>query len=362
MTVTIRHYLALIAIAASVTVLLTPLVRALAIRLGVVDKPGGRKVHHGIIPRLGGIAVFAGFAVALTVQVVGERYFGWSGELATAGAQLWWVLAALALVFAVGVADDFMGMKAGPKMLGMLIAAGIAVWGGPRIDFVGNPFGDGLLQLGVLAIPVTMIYIVGFANVVNLIDGLDGLAAGVTAISGTTFLVISAQGAKLEAALLAAALVGACLGFLRYNFHPATVFMGDSGSLFLGFALAVISLFGILKSVAAIALAVPLLIIGVPVFDTASAIIRRWRHNKPIHIADKGHIHHRLLMRGFDQKQTVIIIYLWSAGLSAGGYALLNSPPAFRYIAFLVLAVLSGFMAYWIGLFEAAHHHGEGDD
>ncbi len=187
------------------------------------------------------------------------------------------------------------------------------------------------MALGLLSIPITLIYIAGFTNVINLIDGLDGLAAGVSAIAGGTFLVLALQGNHLEAAALAAALIGACLGFLRYNFNPASIFMGDSGALFLGFALATISLMGVMKTVAAIALAVPLLIIGVPVFDTASAIVRRVRHNRPIQEADKGHIHHRLLGRGFDQRQTVLIIYAWSGALAIGAMAMRWSPSVIKY-------------------------------
>jgi UDP-GlcNAc:undecaprenyl-phosphate GlcNAc-1-phosphate transferase len=216
-----------------------------------------------------------------------------------------------------------------------------------------------LVALGLLSIPVTLIYIAGFTNVINLIDGLDGLAAGVSAIAAGTFLVLALQGNHLEAAALAAALIGACVGFLRYNFNPASIFMGDSGALFLGFALATISLLGVMKTVAAIALAVPLLIIGVPIFDTASAIVRRVRHKRPIQEADKGHIHHRLLGRGFDQRQTVLMIYAWSGALAIGAIAMRWAPGVIKYAAFLLLAVLTGFMAYWLGLFEAAHHHVE---
>ena len=164
---------------------------------------------------------------------------------------------------------------------------------------------------------------------------------------------------RLVAAAFAAALIGACLGFLRYNFHPASIFMGDSGAMFLGFSLATISLLGVMKSVAAITLAVPLLIIGVPIFDTASAIVRRIRHKRPIQEADSGHIHHRLLGQGFDQRQTVLIIYVWSAALAVGGFAMKYAPLVIKMATFAILAALTAFMAYWLGLFEAAHHYHE---
>ena len=183
------------------------------------------------------------------------------------------------------------------------------------MEFVGNPFGGGLFQLGLLSYPVTALWIVGFANVFNLIDGLDGLAAGVAAIAAASFLLLAIDMNQFVAAVLAAALIGACVGFLRYNFNPASIIMGDSGALFIGFALGCMSLLGVMKSAAAITLVAPLLVIGVPVFDTASAIIRRWRSGRPIQEADNGHIHHRLLHRGFSQRQTVLTIYAWSAAL-----------------------------------------------
>jgi UDP-GlcNAc:undecaprenyl-phosphate/decaprenyl-phosphate GlcNAc-1-phosphate transferase len=293
------------------------------------------------------------------VEWVGERYLGWGGTLFALDAPVLGVLAGLALIFTVGVVDDIVTLSPGPKFLGQVFAALLVIGAGLRIDFVGNPFGGGLIALGLLGIPITLVYIVGFTNVINLIDGLDGLAAGVTAIAAVTFLVLAVQSNRLEAAALAAALIGACIGFLRYNFNPASIFMGDSGAMFLGFALASISLLGVMKSVAAIALAVPLLIIGVPIFDTASAIVRRIRHKRPIQEADKGHIHHRLLGRGFDQRQTVLIIYAWSAALAVGGYAVRYAATSIKLFAFVLLALLSGVMASWLGLFEAAHHHAE---
>jgi UDP-GlcNAc:undecaprenyl-phosphate GlcNAc-1-phosphate transferase len=168
--------------------------------------------------------------------------------------------------------------------------------------------------------------------------------------------VLAAGGNRLDAAAFAVALIGACVGFLRYNSNPASIFMGDSGALFLGFTLATISLMGVMKSSAAIALAVPLLIIGVPIFDTASAIVRRVMHKRPIQEADKGHIHHRLLGRGFSQRQTVFIIYIWSIALALGGYTVRYAPGSLKALTILILFVITGFMAYWLGLFEAVGH------
>ncbi|MHB9003244.1 MAG: MraY family glycosyltransferase, partial [Coriobacteriia bacterium] len=212
----IQHYLFVIAVAAVVTALLTPLVRVWSIRRGLVDEPDARKVHEYAIPRLGGIAMFIGFAVAIGVEAYGELNFGWGGTLHDPVPQIWGVLIGLIIIFAVGVVDDIYTLSPGVKFVGQIVAAGVVIAAGLRIDYIGNPFGNGLLVLGLLGIPLTLVYIVGFANVINLIDGLDGLAAGVTAIAAVTFLVLAAQTNRLEAAALAAALIGACLGFLRY--------------------------------------------------------------------------------------------------------------------------------------------------
>lgn len=355
----LRHYAVLVLIAAGVTWALTPVVRRLSYKLGLVDIPDERKVHRESISRLGGIAIFAGFAASLAFQALGEAYLGWGGDLLTAGRPFFAVLAGFAIIFGVGLLDDIITLSPGQKLVGQLVAAGVVIAWGPRVDFIGNPLGGGLLYLGLLGIPVTLVWIVGFTNVINLIDGLDGLAAGVSAIAAVTFLVLAVEGNQLVAAACAAALIGACVGFLRYNFNPASIFMGDSGALFLGFALASIALLGVMKSVAAIALVVPMLVIGVPIVDTFTAIVRRARHGRPIQEADKGHIHHRLLGRGFDQRQTVTIIYAWSAALSVGGYAMRYVPGVVKLAVFVVLAALSGLMANWLGLFEAAHIHAE---
>lgn len=353
------QYGAMIGAALVTTLALTPLVRLVGVRWGIVAHPGGRHVHTGLIPRIGGVAMFVGFAVALLLDYIGERFWGWQEGMLRVGRPILGVLAGIAAIFVVGVLDDVIELKPGQKLLGQLAAAGIVIAFGVRISFIGNPFGGGIVLLGVLSVPLTLFWIVGFANVINLIDGLDGLAAGVSGIAALSFLVLAAQSNVLAAGVLAAALLGACIGFLRYNFNPASIFMGDSGALFLGFTLACVSLLGVMKSVAAITLVVPLLIIGVPIFDTFSAIIRRSRHGQPIQSADKGHIHHRLLGRGFNQRQTVLIIYVWSVALAFGGYAMRWAPPVWRFATLVVLASMSGLMAYWLGLFEAAHHEDE---
>lgn len=343
-------------VALLVTLLVTPVARLAGARLGIVSRPGGRNVHQGSIPRVGGVALFVGFIAAILVRSLGERLWGWPLAITAQDTRVAGVLAALGVMFLVGLADDVFDLSPGAKLAGQLVAAGIAYATGVRIDWIGNPFGGGLQQLGVFSVPITLFWMVGFANVVNLIDGMDGLASGIAAIAAVTLFVLALESNQILAAVIAAGLIGACIGFLRYNFNPASIFMGDSGALFLGFALACMSLLGVMKSVAAVTLVVPLLIIGVPVFDTLSAIVRRRRYGRPIQEADKGHIHHRLLERGFTQRQTVLIIYTWSIALAVGGYAMRWVAPTFKVLTFLVLAGLSSLMAHWLGLFEAAHH------
>ncbi len=359
------HYVALVALAFLITLVATPLARAFGTRAGAVARPGGRKVHEGLIPQTGGIAIFAGVMVTMSVQWLGETRLGWNEVLTERGSTTYdarLLVVGLALMFAVGLVDDLVTLSPGVKFAGQLAAACVVVYAGLTIDYVGNPFAEGLIVLGVASVPLTVLYLVGFANVINLIDGLDGLAAGVCAIASMSLLVLAAQGNRLDAAVFAAAVIGACVGFLRYNSHPASVFMGDSGAMFLGFTLAVASLLGVMKTTAAIALAVPLLVIGVPIFDTASAIVRRLTHRRPIQEADRGHIHHRLLGRGFGQRQTVLIIYAWSAALALAAYTVRYAPGYVRWIALAVLFIVTAVVTYWLGLFEAAHHHDVNDE
>jgi UDP-GlcNAc:undecaprenyl-phosphate GlcNAc-1-phosphate transferase len=353
------HYLILAAIALAATLVATPIVRDLSVRASLVDRPGGRKVHVKAVPRLGGIGIFAGFAIALGADIAGGPAGWWTPAVSGSDLPLLGAVAGCAAIFAVGLVDDVRGLTPGVKFAGQLLAAALPIAAGLRMEFIGNPFGGGLFQLGLLSYPLTALWIVAFANVFNLIDGLDGLAAGVAGIAGISFLLLAIDMNMAVAAVMAAALIGACVGFLRYNFNPASIIMGDSGALFIGFALGCMSLLGVMKSAAAITLVAPLLIIGVPVFDTASAIIRRWRSGRPIHEADNGHIHHRLLHRGFSQRQTVLTIYAWSAALALGGYSMRHVPMGARIVVFLVLAGMSAVMASWLGLFEKARVHGD---
>lgn len=296
-----------------VSLVLMPAVIWLANKTGAMDAPNARKVHTKPIPRIGGLGIYAGFMAAVVFVAV---KFGLDGEQLKETIGL---IVSGSLIVALGLADDYKNLPAKIKLLGQICAAAVLVVGfGVRIDFVTDPFGD-YIYLEWFAIPATMFWLVGLTNTVNLIDGLDGLAAGVAAIASFTILLIALEQNFILVAVLTAALAGAAVGFLKYNFHPAEIFMGDTGSMFLGFMLAGISVTGAVKSVATIALIVPIFALGLPILDTTFAIVRRLRGGVPIFKPDKGHLHHRLLSVGFTQRQAVLLMYVISAlfGLSA---------------------------------------------
>lgn len=299
-------------IALIVALVATPAVIVLAAKTGAMDAPDARKVHKGPMPRIGGLAIYVGFMAAIFCQLdfselSPEVYNGVIG-----------VLIGGTLIVIIGLIDDYKNLPAKVKLLGQIIAACVVVYFDVRIDFITDPFGD-FLYLEYLAAPAAVFWIVGLTNTVNLIDGLDGLAAGVATIASITILLVALQQDVLIVAMFTASLAGAALGFLRYNFNPAKIFMGDTGSMFLGFTLAGISVIGAVKCATTIALIVPILALGVPIMDTTFAIIRRYRGGVPIFKPDRGHLHHRLLDLGFTQKQAVLLMYVISAllGLSA---------------------------------------------
>lgn len=347
----IFKYLLLFAIGLATTYLVTPLVERVSIRLKVVDVPEKRKVHEAPIPCLGGVGMFFGFAVALIFQCFAERFLPWQAGILTADPALAGIALSATIIFVLGVIDDVYNLKPVTKFAGQLIAGGVLIVSGIGVEFIGNPLGGGLLYLGIWSIPVTLFWVLGFTNTVNFIDGLDGLAAGVCAISGATFFVFAVQTGQTTAATLCAIFVAVCLGFLKHNFHPAKIIMGDSGSMFLGLMLGVIAILGVMKSIAAIALLVPILVMGVPIFDTAFAILRRLKNRQPITVADRGHIHHRLLHKGFSHTQTVIVIYVWSGLLAAAGWSLKFAPAMIKYSILGLLAALSFLMLRAMGIF-----------
>lgn len=304
------------------SILLTPLVKMLAIRIGAVDTPNYRKVHARIMPRLGGLAIFGAFLIG---------YFILQPENPTAP----FIILGALMIIITGVLDDMFEITAKAKLLGQLIAAGIVIYGGLDIDFIKLPFG-GELDFGYLNIPLTILWIVGITNAINLIDGLDGLAAGVSTIALITIAGMALMMGNTFVFAMAAILAVSSLGFLFYNFHPAKIFMGDTGALFLGFMIAVLALMGF-KNITVISLVIPIIMLGVPISDTFFAIVRRYRMKQPLSAADKSHLHHCLLNVGFTHRQTVLIIYALAAMF---GVAALIFSQATVWGAILLLAVM----------------------
>ncbi len=287
--------------------LATPVVRAAALRLGWVDAPDARKVHEKAVPRVGGLAIaFAYFLPIFAVLMLDNRV-----QDALAG-RLWQV-AGLAvggvLIVALGLWDDLRGLNA-PKKFAVQIAVAVLCWSifEFRIERIANPFGDPI-ELGWFGLPVTVLWFVAVVNAINLIDGLDGLASGVSLIASLTLFVLAILWPNPVAGLSSIALSGALLGFLLYNFNPASIFMGDSGSLFLGFILASTGMIGSTKSRTIVAILVPIIALGVPFADTALAVVRRVLAGKSPFAADRGHVHHRLLALGFSHRTAVLILY-----------------------------------------------------
>lgn len=288
----------------------TPIVKIFAQKVGAMDVPkDDRRVHDHPIPRLGGLAIFLGFLLSVVL-------------FADINRQIQGILLGAVVIVIVGVIDDITPLKAWIKLIFQIVAALIAVYHGVAVEVVSNPnifSSNEYLFLNSLSVPITVLWIVAITNAVNLIDGLDGLAVGVSAISSVTMLVIAVVLGQGNIAIILAALAGACIGFMPYNLNPAKIFMGDTGALLLGYVLATLSILGLFKFYAIISFAVPFLVLALPIFDTALAFCRRISKGKSPMSADRGHFHHRLIDMGLSQKQAVAILYAISGilGLSA---------------------------------------------
>jgi len=288
-------------LAAAITFVAMPLVRKLSQRVGAVAVPGERKVHKNIIPSSGGVAIFLGFLIAVL-------FFN------NASPEIIGFLIGGTIITAVGLLDDIFDLPPITKIFGQILAALIVISAGVRIEFVGNlgAGNDGLYYLGFLSLPFTFIWIVGITNAINFIDGLDGLAGGVTGIAAWTLGAVALLSGRPEAAVLSFTLGAAAFAFLPYNFSDSPrrkIFMGDAGSNFLGYSLAVLSILGMVKIAAAFSMLIPILVLAVPIFDTGFAIVRRLMSGKSPFAADKLHLHHRILNRGLSHKQTTCILY-----------------------------------------------------
>lgn len=307
----------LLAFLASMTVVLwsTPIVRSIGLKSGRVDRPSERKVHKRPMVRLGGVSIFAGTLTALLTV-------WWTGGFGllppTKEWEIWGVTLGGLAFFLIGLADDLFNLSPLARLLMQCSVASIAWWVGVRIDFLTIPF-DGLVHIGWLSLPITVLWLVGMANAINWIDGLDGLAAGVSGIAAVVMLMVTLFMNQSAAALIAAALAGGALGFLRYNFNPAQIFMGDGGAYYLGFTLAGVGVIGLVKSTAITAVLLPYLILAVPILDMSTVIVSRLSNGKSPFSADKSHLHHRLLRAGLSQRLTVLFIYaltLWVGSLA----------------------------------------------
>ena len=336
---TIGYVAAAFGVAALVAFISTPVVKSLAFRVGAVDDPKkdkdpGRRMHRNPIPRMGGMAIFLGFLLSLLIFVQMNN-------------PMKGLLLGSIIIVILGIFDDIYDLPAKFKFLVQIIAAVVAMLSGNIITVLSNPnifSANPVWELGWLSYPITVLWIVAITNAVNLIDGLDGLACGVSTISSMTMLVVALLVTETGEAVVMGALAGACLGFLPYNLNPAKIFMGDTGSTFLGFVLATVSVQGMFKLPMSITFVAPFLMLGLPIFDTACAFIRRIAHGQsPMH-ADRGHVHHRLIDMGFSQKQAVGILYVISAilGLSA---VVLTTVGAMRAMLFLLAMGAAGLVA-----------------
>ncbi len=286
------------------SLVLTPLIRKRLLRHGVVDKPDIRKVHTKDIPRLGGIAIYAGFCVAMATA-----YFRYPSLFEEKELHMVGLLVATTFIVIIGAIDDVVNIRPWVKLICQIGAAVILMLFNYNIEAVANPFG-GNFELGYWSYPLTIIWVIGVINAINLVDGLDGLASGVGLIIAMTIFLISIYFGKAYAALLSIGLTGSLVGFLRHNFYPAKIFMGDSGSMFIGLVIAALGLVSSQKTAVSFAIVVPLITLGYPIVDTALAIFRRAKARRSIFVADREHIHHVLLSYGYSHQKTVIVLYI----------------------------------------------------
>jgi UDP-N-acetylmuramyl pentapeptide phosphotransferase/UDP-N-acetylglucosamine-1-phosphate transferase len=314
----------------------TPVVKTIGIKSGRVDKPGERKIHQRPMVRLGGVSIFAGSVFALLIV-------WWLGGFGILPTQKEWEVWGLTLggcaFFLIGLADDLFNLSPLIRLLLQVTFAAIAWSMGVHIDFLSLPF-YGLVQIGWLSLPLTVIWLVGMANAINWIDGLDGLAAGVSGIAAVVMLIVTLFMQQPAAAMIAAALAGGTLGFLRYNFNPAQIFMGDGGAYFIGFTLAGVGVIGLVKSTAVTAVLLPYLILAVPIVDMSAVILARLRHGRSPFVADKRHLHHRLLQAGLSHRLAVLFIYSLTLWVGSLAVAFVGIPSGVAY-AFAATSLVS---------------------
>ena len=349
------------AVAFVVTFATVPLAKRIAMVVGAIDYPGNRRINSVPIPRCGGIAMYLGLVAAAFTVFIGSRFFGWrlEGYYTFEGVNYIVLYIGITLMFLVGLIDDITQLKPSIKFAGQIVAALVVVLSGISIGTVRMAITGDYIDFGVFDTPVSVLYLVVFVNVINLIDGLDGLASGVVAIVSAALLYIVAMRGNIIFAYTAIALIAVCLAFLRYNFFPASVFMGDSGSMLLGLIVGIVSIVGVTRTQSFVIMVVPLAIAGVPVLDTISAIIRRLRGHQSIGQADMNHIHHRLMRSGLSQKRSVAVLWICSALLAVAGCVLSSYNGPVRWAVFIVLFIVVFVIIWRFGLFSPVlkHHY-----
>ncbi len=319
------------------SLILTPLMKSIGKKYSLVDKPGGRKIHTKPIPITGGIAIYLSFFIPLLSSLFVSTV---PLKLITLSTPIVAILIGSTLVFLLGLIDDIKGIKAGYKLIIQIIAALIAYYGGIKIEKIGLAW-DININLGLFSLPVTIIWFLLVVNAINLIDGLDGLAAGVTFFASLILLVLSITSNRILVSVGFASLAGASLGFLRYNFNPASIFMGDSGSYFLGYMLASMSILGSIKSQATVAILIPIISLGLPLMDTITSPIRRFFLGQNPFKADKDHFHHRLLRLGLTQKKAVLILYGITVGMGIVSFIVVHAKDETAALVLLLLGLSS---------------------
>lgn len=340
------------AVSLLVAYVMTPPVKRFAEKVGAIDVPrDNRRVHDHPIPRMGGLAIFIGFVLSLIFFVpMSTKVLG--------------LLVGSVIIAVMGGVDDIVSLNPWVKLAGQIVAALVAIRCGLVFDVISNPnifAEETYIEIGWLSIPLTMLWIVGCTNAVNLIDGLDGLAVGVSAISSMTMLIVSLFVSEPVVSIILAALTGACLGFMPYNLNPAKIFMGDVGSQLLGFVLSTASIMGLFKLHAIITFFVPLLALALPLADTIFAFFRRILHGQSPFKADKGHFHHRLLAMGLNQKQVVAVLYGISAVLGLLAVLMAGDSMAVKIICLVAAFIIS--LGIWLKVFKKnpnlREHHAE---
>ncbi len=354
-------YFILFAAACITALLVTPLASKIAWKVDAVDRPEARRINTKPIPRMGGIAIFVALLVTYIMLFSGLKSFQLPLTLMpprqfSVDYQILGL--AVVVIFVTGLLDDKFTLKPHQKLIGQILAGIIAATSGLVLGSIINPFTGKIMSLGLWTYPITVLYLVAYTNIINLIDGLDGLASGIGMISSLTMFILAFGARRFDAAALAISLAGACLGFLRYNFHPASIFLGDSGSMLIGFMLGTISLLNVTRIAGLTTIIIPLVVAGIPIMDTFSAIIRRLRGHVSISQADRGHIHHRLIAEGYDQRQAVLVMYAWTIVLCIGAYVMTQVEMRPRIVIFIVLIIVSFFFGKHLRLFEPVllHH------